>query len=128
MNNRFFRIALRVLLVVSLLINVAVLGYVLQLRSLAKDIGLDGIRLPREVRQEFLQLAKQDDGILEKTRKLGDARRRLNDATMADPYDAALVEDLARAADVANSELRALTQSVLVQATANVAKQDGRLP
>lgn len=126
MNNRYLRIGLRVLLVASLLMNVIVLGFFLQLRSLAQEIGLDGARLPREVRQEFLELAKQDDGILESARALGDARRRLNDAAMADPYDAALVADLVRAVEAASLELRTLTQSVLVQATANVARQDGR--
>ncbi len=128
MNNRYLRIAMRLVLVVSLLINVIVLGYALQLRSLAKEIGLDGARLPREVRQEFIQLAKQDDGILERARALGDARRRLSEAAMADPYDADLVEDLVRAAEETSSELRALTQSVLVQAAANIAERDGRAP
>lgn len=128
MNNRFFRIALRVLLVVSLLINVIVLGYVLQVRSLTHELGLDGVRVPREIRQEFIQLAKQDDSILEKTRALGEARRHLNEAILTDPYDAALVAELGRVAAAANSELRALTDPVLLQAATNVAKRDGRAP
>lgn len=126
MNNRFLRIVLRILLVVSLLINVAVLGYVLQLRSLAKEIGWDGARLQREVRQEFLDLVREDEIILEKARELGDVRRRLNEAVMAAPYDAALVETLLQASHLATSELGILTHSTLLQAAANIAQQDGR--
>ncbi len=128
MNNRLFRITLRVVLVISLLMNVIVLGYVLQVRSLTHELGLDGIRVPREVRQEFIQLAKQDGSTLEKTRALGDTRRRLNEAILADPYDATLVANLSRAAAAANLELRALTDPTLVEAAANVAERDGRAP
>jgi hypothetical protein len=128
MNNRIFRIALRSLMVISLLINVIVLGYVLQLRSLTEELGLDGARLPRDVRQEFIQLAKQDDSILEKTKALGDARRLFNEAALADPYDAAYVEELALAAEAASLELRSLTEAILIQATTNIAKRDGRAP
>ena len=126
MHNRVIRIGLRILLAVSLLLNAAVLGYALQLRSLASEVGFEGTRLPREIRREFLRQARVDEVLLERISALGVARRSLRAAAEATPYDPERVAGLMAEVRVLTAELQVASQKVLAEAMADVAARDGR--
>lgn len=126
MQNRVIRIGLRVLLVVSLLMNAAVLGYVLQLRSIASEAGFEGTRLPREIRREFLEQARGDEALRERIAALGEARRALRAAAEATPYDPERVAGIMEEIRGLTAEVQGASQKVLAEAMADVAARNGR--
>ena len=116
MGVRFWRIALRVVLAASLLLNAVALGVVLRAAQLRDEIGFEGSGLPREVRRAFLERAREDEALLGALRDLGAARRGLVAVGTASPLDEAALDDALEAVRSRAETVQAAARAVLREA------------
>ena len=121
MGNRFWRIALRVVLAASLLLNAVALGVVLRAAQMRDEIGFQGAALPREVRRAFLERAREDEALLAALRDLGAARRDLVAVGTSSPLDEAALDDALEAvrsrAEAVQAAARAALREAFVDAS-----------
>lgn len=87
MRNRVLRIALRVVLVLSLLANAAVIGVILRAVELRDRAGLQDTRFPSELGRAFMEVIEDEEDIWTQLAQLGDARRAMMAAAEARPLD-----------------------------------------
>lgn len=92
MNNRLIRIVTRVIFVLSLLVNVIVLGIALQFAELRAYYGPAETKLPRDLRRSFIAVAKADDGLAVEAAKLSEVRTQMFELSQAEPLDPAALE------------------------------------
>ena len=116
MGVRFWRIALRVVLAASLLLNAVALGVVLRAAQLRDEIGFEGAALPREVRRAFVALAREDEALLGALRDLGAARRDLVAVGSARPLDEAALDDALEAVRSRAGAVQAAARAALREA------------
>ncbi|MDX8349494.1 hypothetical protein SLH49_16040 [Cognatiyoonia sp. IB215446] len=96
MRNRVLRIALRVVLVLSLLANAVVIGVILRAVELRDRAGLQDTRFPPELGRAFMEVIEDEDEIWTQLAQLGDARRAMMAAAEARPLDReALIDAMA---------------------------------
>ncbi len=108
MRNKVLRIFLRVLLAVSLLVNVVGIGLLLRAIDLRNEAGLQDTRLPRDLRVAFREVARDDPALITQLQALGDARRVMMAAAATRPLDQ-------EALDAAMAEVRAQTAALQVE-------------
>ncbi|MEL6573462.1 MAG: hypothetical protein AAFQ64_17515 [Pseudomonadota bacterium] len=92
MTNRLIRIILRVVFVLSLLLNAAVIGIGLQLAEIRSYYGPSETRLPRDLRRSFIEAAKADEALAAEAALLSEARTKMYDLSRAKPVDRVALE------------------------------------
>lgn len=123
MQNKVFRIALRVLLVLSLLMNVVVIGFGLRLMELRDKAGLQDTRFPREFTRRFMDQAEDDPALLSQLARLGDARREMLAAAEARPFDRAALEAAMQKVRQETAALQVLGQGLMLDVITKDAAQ-----
>ena len=108
MGNRGLRIALRVLLVLSLLVNFVLLGLFLRLNTVRTELGFSGGALSHWERMEFQRSAAADPALRAALGEMRVAREAMFEILAADVPDRA-------AAEAAMTEVRRTTDALQVE-------------
>jgi uncharacterized membrane protein len=123
--RRVLSVGLRVVFVLSLLMNAAAIGVWMRVHSLRDTLngGSSGLAgLPREVRSELRGAMRSHRGeFVSALDRLGAARKAMFAAANARPYDAAKVEAAMADVRVATTALQEEGQKLLAEALASAA-------
>ena len=114
MGNRTLRIALRVLLALSLLLNAIFLGLALRLNALGAELGLTGQDLTRAERVEFRAAAETDPDIQAALADLRSAREAMFAQLDVTPPDPAAIEAAMAEVREATTRLQTASQAILL--------------
>lgn len=115
MNNRLIRIILRVVFALSLLLNAVVIGLGLQIAELRAFYGPSDIRLSRELRQSFIESARNDAALAAEAARLSESRTEMYELSQTKPVDQpALEAAMARVRDQTRA-LQEKSQALLLE-------------
>ena len=109
MGNRGLRIALRIILVLSLLLNAVLVGLFLRLNAVRSELGISGPVLSFAERQTFRNSAFEDPALQAALDEMRQARAAMVDTLAADPF---VAED----AETAMAEVRQKTEALQIAA------------
>jgi len=122
MQNKYLRIALRILLALSLLLNVIVIGFALRLMDLRDKAGLQDTRFPREYGRAFMAQAQDDPALLAQLNRLSDARRTMVATAEARPFDPAALEAAMQKVRQETAALQVLGQALMLDVVSDAAQ------
>ena len=108
MGNRGLRIALRVLLALSLLVNAVLLGLFLRINTVRTELGFSGGALSQSERMEFRRNAASDPALRTALAEMRVAREAMFAILAADAPDRAATE-------AAMAEVRRTTNALQVE-------------
>jgi len=108
MGNKGLRIALRVILALSLLLNAVLVGLFLRLNAVRTELGFSDLPLSRAERLEFRRTAAADPGLRDALATMREARAAMFETLAAEPVDQ-------EATDAAMADVRAATNALQVE-------------